>query len=75
MDYDYRRPQQHPIYAGYYFNDRNAPLSMAQVSRSDPRVCPIGGPSNGLRARASIGREDGGSDTSPARRRIAVAVS
>ncbi|KAF2662495.1 hypothetical protein K491DRAFT_673017 [Lophiostoma macrostomum CBS 122681] len=75
MDYDYRRPQQHPFYAGYWINDRTNPMSMAQVSRVDPRICPIGGPSNGLRARPVMGRDDGCSDTSPTRRRIAVACA
>jgi hypothetical protein len=78
MDYDTTRRYSHNAPLGfphYYFTERNMPLAISHVSRTDPRNCPVGGPAGGSRGRGNLGREDGAMETGQSRRRIAVAVS
>ena len=78
MDYDTTRRSPHNASLGfphYYFTERNIPLAMSHVSRTDPRNCPVGGPAGGPRGRGIMGREDGAMESGQSRRRIAVAVS
>lgn len=78
MDSGYRRYQNSTAFAfpTPYFTDRNAPLSLGNVNRTDPRTCPMSGFNGSMRLRNRVMREDeipenGGN----ARRRIAIAVS
>jgi hypothetical protein len=78
MEYDYRRHQSGVsfVFPNYYAHERNAPLALSQVSRVDPRTCPIGGPNGGMRTRGGAMREEEIQENSGnSRRRIAVAVS
>jgi len=78
MDYDTARRYPHNASLGfphYYFSERNAPLAVSHVSRTDPRLCPVGGPVGGPRGRGGMGRDDGTMENGQSRRRIAVAVS
>lgn len=59
----------------YYVSERNAPLTISNRTRHDPRGYPMGGPVGGPRMRGSINRSDDNEEDGPARRRIAVAVS
>ncbi|KAF2713614.1 hypothetical protein K504DRAFT_424390 [Pleomassaria siparia CBS 279.74] len=78
MEYETTRRYSHNAPLGfphYYFTDRNMPLSMSQVSRTDPRNCPLGGPVDGPRIRGSMGRDEGTMENAQSRRRIAVACA
>lgn len=76
MEYDHSRrciPHSHS-FPEYYYNERDEPRGLSQITRTNPREY-HNGHAAVIHDRSSVGRGESPLETGPARRRIAVAVS
>lgn len=78
MEYDYRRIQNPPNYGLFtYLNERDVPLSLGHLPRTDPRACPISMNGSSYSRMRGMMQDDvpGPENPGGSRRRIAIAVS